>query len=62
MDYESMHQVQATGVVSAVRTRSKKMVWVVGHKIQVTAMETVEMKVKCSIIKLVIGKMSRQSP
>ena len=26
---------------------------------QVTVMETVEMKVKCSIIKLVTGKMSR---
>ena len=38
------------------------MVWVVGHKVQVTAMETVEMKVKCSIIKLVTGKMSRQGP
>ena len=29
---------------------------------QVTAMETVEMKVKCSIIKLGVGKMSRQGP
>ena len=29
---------------------------------QVTAMETVEMKVKCGIIKLVIGKLSRQGP
>ena len=62
MDYESMYQMQAYGVVSAVRTRSKKMVRVVGQKVQVTAMETVEMKVKCSIIKLVIGKMSRQGP
>ena len=62
MDYESMHQVQAYGVVSAVRTRSKRMMLAVGHKVQVTAMETVEMKVKCSIIKLVTGKMSRQGP
>ena len=30
------------------------MVRVIGHKVQVTAVETVEMKVKCSIIKLVI--------
>ena len=35
------------------------MMWVVGHKVQVTAMETVEMKVKCSIIKLVIGKIMK---
>ena len=62
MDHESMHQVQAYGVVSAAKARSKKMVRVVGHKIQVTAMETVEMKVKCSIIKLVTGKMSHQGP
>ena len=36
------------------------MVSIVGHKVQVTVMGTVEMKVKCSIIKLVIGKISRQ--